>query len=301
MSFTQNNISISSGIIHTSIKILNYFKKEINIDEINEISNIFNSNIKYSLIFLDKCQFIKKINSNKYYILKDLKSIEYKEKINELLYEYLINFTPFWTKRIKWGLSTFLKDLTVNELHCFTESSLLDYNNIDNIFWWNKLPFYDDNNINLRTIGIIGEHLSIKYETEKTGQKPTQTSLLGGYHGYDILSKKINNLNENIYIECKSTINQKRIQISITKNEWESATNNNNDYYFHIWSINQKYKNSKLYIISSNEMKYHIPNPSDSKFGVFSIAEIDLTNYISKIEPNIIYENLSLFEYLPQE
>ena len=301
MSSTQNNINISSGIIHTSIKILTYFKKEINVNEINEISNVFNSNVKYSFLFLEKCQYIKKINSNKYFILKGINSIDYNDKVKELLYEYLIYFTPFWTKRIKWGLSTFIKDLSLNETHCFNEVSLLDYTNIENIFWWNKLPFFDDNNINLRTIGIIGEQLSLRYEFEKTGKTPTQTSLLGGFHGYDILSNEKNNPLINIYIECKTTIIQNKISISITNNEWESALKNENQYFFHIWNINLNLKLSKLYIISVNEMKIHIPNPSDSKFGFFSIAVIDLTNYIENVNPVIIYENLSIFEYLLQE
>jgi hypothetical protein len=81
MSSTQNNINISSGIIHTSIKILTYFKKEINVNEINEVSNIFNSNIKYSFLFLEKCQYIKKINSSKYYILKGINSNDYNDKV----------------------------------------------------------------------------------------------------------------------------------------------------------------------------------------------------------------------------
>jgi hypothetical protein len=301
MNSILNKLNISSGIIHTSIKILTYFEKEININEINKISVIFNSNIKYSIFFLENCHYIKKISSDRYFIIKEINSNDYKFKVRELLFEYLVNYSPFWTRRIKWGLSSFIKDLTLNETHCFNEAGLLDYSVIENILWWNKLPFFENNNLNLRTIGIIGEQLSIKYENERTKIEPTQISLLGGFHGYDILSKKTDNDYNNIYIECKTTINFKKVLISITKNEWESAIKNKNDYYFHIWIINTKLRFSKLYILSTYEMEFHIPNPSDSNYGVFSIAEIDLTNYILKKEPSVIYENLSLFEYLLQE
>lgn len=301
MNSFQNNLKISSGIIHTSIKILNYFKKEISVDEIYELSNIFNSNIKYSLIFLEECQFIKRITPTKYFIIKEIKSLKYIDIVRDLLNEYLIHYSPFWTKRIKWGLSSFTKDLSLNEIHCFNEANLLDFSNIDNILWWNKLPYFEDNNLNLRSIGIIGEQLSIKYENEIKGYTTTHVSLLGGFHGYDILSKENNNPLSNIYIECKTTTKQNQTVISITNNEWETAIKNSNNYFFHIWVINTNIKSSKLYVINVDDMKIHIPNPSDSKFGIFSTAEINLTSYINKMDPVIIYENLSIFEYLLQE
>ena len=137
MSFTLNKFKISSGILHTSIKILEYFKELIISDDIQKINKLFISDLSYSIIFLEQCGYIKKLNNKQYIILKSFDSSEYKLKIKELLKEYIINYNPLWTNRIKWGLSSMTKDLTINELHCFNEVALLDFNKIENIFWWN--------------------------------------------------------------------------------------------------------------------------------------------------------------------
>ena len=298
MSFTLNKFKISSGILHTSIKILEYFKELIISDDIQKINKLFISDLSYSIIFLEQCGYIKKLNNKQYIILKSFDSSEYKLKIKELLKEYIINYNPLWTNRIKWGLSSMTKDLTINELHCFNEVALLDFNKIENIFWWNELPYFEDQNINKRKIGAIGEYLTILYETNKTKSKPIQTSLIGSFHGYDVLSINNNILDTKKFIECKTTIMKDNYIINITINEWETAISNKDIYFFHIWKLDIKTKISVLYEISVEEMVEHIPKPSDSNYGNFTNASINLTTLLKDKKSSIEYNNLLIFEDL---
>jgi hypothetical protein len=301
MNSFQNNFTISSGIIHTSIKILDYFSHEVNLKDIANIKNVFLTDIKYPILFLEKCGYIKTLKNNEYVLLKNISNQNYIEQFKELLYQYIIEFKPIWINRIKWGLSSFTKDLSANELHCFKEVNLLDFDNFSNIIWWNNLPYFDEQNINLRTIGAIGEFLSLKYEKDRINLTPTHTSLLGGFHGYDILSKMQTGSNENKFIECKSTTNHNDCLINITINEWETALLNKEFYFFHIWKLHHKEKKSYLYEFSVEQMESHIPIRSVSKLGNFTNAQINLTNLLSQNYPLTQYENLSIFEYHLQE
>ena len=300
MSSSQNKLQLSSGILHTSIKILQNFKKVVKLQEILDLHKIFISEVQYSLIFLENCEYIKHISTNDYIILKSLEPIDYKNQLKELLYNYIIYYKPLWTERIKWGLSSFIKDMTLNESHCFQEVSLLDFENIENIFWWNKLPFYENENLSQRKVGAIGEFLTLKYEKKRSESTPIHISLLGSYHGYDILSLDNKYSNNKKLIECKATTSIKDIIINITRNEWDTALLNAQNYYFHIWKLDIQKRRAILYEITTDELSIHIPNPSNSTYGYFTNANVNLTKILKDKNTTIEYDNLLFFEYLLQ-
>ncbi len=301
MNSFPSKFTISSGILHTSIKILKYFHQDISYKDISKFRNVFITDIKYPLYFLEKCGYIKSIKGDDYVLIKNIIIGSHIEQFKELLRSYIIEFKPIWTDRIKWGLSTFIKDLNSNEIHCFNEVNLLDFKNFDNVMWWNELPFYENMNLNLRTIGSLGEFLSITYERDRIKIEPTHISLLGGYHGYDILSKVTESDIRNKLIECKTTINIAKCLLHLTINEWETALNNKEDYFFHVWILNIKENIATLYEFPVSEMIMHIPSPSISQLGKFTNAELDLTTLLKDTIPTSRYDNLSLFGYHLQE
>lgn len=123
----------------------------------------------------------------------------------------------------------------------------------------NKIDYIDKARKD-KKIGDIGEKYILKYEKEKLiainkeelSKKVIHISAeLGDSEGYDILSYNENG--DKIFIEVKSTIDNKQDQFFISANELEFANNHVDNYYiYRLYDIN---RSPKLTIYTYNDLK----------------------------------------------
>jgi hypothetical protein len=267
--------SLSSGIVNSVIKLIHTIKNnggEISNAELIELSPILYAPIESVIdfvVFLNCFNFKNEVVSinSEFNSLED--QIEIYRQINSI---FLSKVKPIWIERLKWGLQSVSESMDENTRHCFRESGLLEFNDIDVLKWWYSLPYFKGDERNMIT-GAIGELLTIHFEENVKGRKAVRDSLKSSSKGYDVSSSDHEGMN---FIESKTSENGSYIFIS--RNEWDKSKILN-PYYFYIWILNEQH--AELYIMSSFELIDHVPDKSRSGFGQFETCCVDIKKLLN--------------------
>lgn len=205
----------------------------------------------------------------------------------KILAVYIENCQPAWAQRIPYGRKEAYLIMTIEEQRCFIEADLIDSTNPDVIEWWDTIAARErvKKDSSLLDIGREGERITMLFEQQRTGIVPDWISVDSNLSGYDILSRRSNNSDDNILIEVKSS--HKSIEDAyciITRHEWETAqrSNNVNRYYFYVWILSADKKS--LAIIDVARMKQYIPIDSyEGKWEEVSIPFAAFENLFSQV------------------
>ena len=208
--------------------------------------------------------------------------------------EYIKKTNPPWAKRIKWGIKIevydYIKEKQGNLYSCLLDCGLLS-DGQETITWWYKNISVSNNNKN-ELIGLQGEFLSYKYETEIlriNKENVDHVSLKKSNVGYDILSVISNTSKALKPIEVKTSTRDNDPHIFLTRNEWEKASLKN--YVFHVWILDSINKSADLYFIWPDEIKKNVP--VDKGLGRWENTKIKIKNYCNKKVTtlnNVVYD-----------
>lgn len=178
-------------------------------------------------------------------------------------------------------------------------ADLFNFKDEEVIKWWKSIRnkkeqyFQDRNN----KVGACGEKLTVEFEESRLKNDNIdhpelfvkQVSLISNDFGYDVQSIRGNlflkskAIKDQLMIEVKSSSieNEKQFLCYLTKNEWETAKKNLDNFFFHCWiGINIKDCTAKKgpYILSAHEVEPLVPtNNSDQCQWELSKLLLDLT------------------------
>lgn len=183
-------------------------------------------------------------------------------KLRYQLHHVLAQSNESWTKKIADGRSEARRFLPADVQQIFKEAGLLEAWTDDLRTWWDSisLEVRFSRNKGLFEIGRKAEWLSMQYEHERTKQAPEWKCLETNYAGYDILSVLSSGSSVLQPIEVKgSTLRLKEATFVLTKNEWQTATDNEN-YTLHLWLLQDPPDPAKhLRVVPATKLEEHIP------------------------------------------
>ena len=225
--------------------------------------------------------------------VSDPSSEELREIVRVLLHQNKMSWVVFCSEDPK-AFRTAVPD---NWEQILDNCGLFNLSNSDIFKWWQALFFkYDqDKEARLKKIGDIGESLTYNLEKERVtddGYEPSVkvnwAASIDDTLGFDILS--INgvyhsNGNETpVYIEVKSSElkNLKLFRFYISRNEWDTALSNIENYFFYCWAgvkSNGAF-HSGPYIVSAKDIHKLVPSDQSTQ-GEWRECRItvDLTAY----------------------
>ena len=190
-----------------------------------------------------------------------LAELEYKDALVKQLEDMILNYNPVWGSFLPKGREEAIRFLPDGPKQCFKEAGFLGHFTDDLIDTWDKLALAYRNYSNQQRLetGRKGERLTMKYEEERTGNRPRWQALESNLSGYDILSRVDKNNDSPLLIEVKSTTSTvEAANLFITRNEWKVA-NSSNNYLMHLWILEP---NPKQIIVPKIEIEQHIPENS---------------------------------------
>lgn len=174
--------------------------------------------------------------------------------IRELLLPLIIETMPIWVTFIAKPLEERIIAIPEQWRQMLRNAELLDNPlSEDANKWWIRLQhsIEESDNRLRKTIGDAGENLTIKYEKERLlkdrhpnlAEKVEWVSKISDKFGFDVasflgyLTLNSGKPNDDIMIEVKSTtsISKKNFRFYLSRNEWEVANKNNQNYYFYLW------------------------------------------------------------------
>ncbi|MBT2289062.1 DUF3883 domain-containing protein [Paenibacillus albidus] len=192
---------------------------------------------------------------------------------------------PSWLYQLQFGreiVASCLRDnLEVDALQCLESAGLYSKDPDTSIVeWWDFLASFARNSEDSKKLksGRIGEMLTIEYETQRIAQlnaKPKWVSVENNFAGYDVMSfdSSPSGLKQKM-IEVKAC-KSRPISFYLTRNEWNSATNFGDNYYFHIWYIPQH----KLIELSVPQVEENVP--LNRGLGKWQTILIDVDSYLT--------------------
>lgn len=184
-----------------------------------------------------------------------------------ILTGYIEKSEPVWAKRIPYGRKEAYLIMTAEEQRCFDEAGLMESTDADVVEWWDFLAERERSkkDTSLLDAGREGERLTMRYEQQRTKVSPDWISIESNLAGYDILSRRTSDSDENILIEVKSSRkSMENAYCIITRHEWETAQrkNNANRYFFYLWKLSND--ETSLAIVDAVRMQAYIPVDSGS-------------------------------------
>lgn len=184
-----------------------------------------------------------------------------------ILTGYISNSEPAWAKRIPYGRKEAYLIMTAEEQRCFDEAGLMESTDADVVEWWDFLAERErtKKDTSLLDVGREGERFTMLYEQQRTNVSPEWISIESNLAGYDILSRRTSDSDENILIEVKSSRKSMENAFCIvTRHEWETAQRKNNvdRYFFYLWKLSRG--EISLAIVDVVRMQAYIPFDSGS-------------------------------------
>lgn len=281
-------MNISVGYFHSSLRLLevaksghNLYKPQSNYDEVFYLSPL-NEILNLSI----KCSWIKLIAEGKYELsergLEILAKGTYEEMMQEQLKDFMLTTRPTWSRALYTGRHEFCRYAPANVVECFKIANLLAPDPESSIVhWWDELSSYFRSIINTELLetGRYGERLTMEYEKQRTGMKPTWQAIESNFSGYDVLSVVSSDDMTPMQIEVKST--SQRIsdaRFVITKNEWQQAITSI-AFKFYLWSLTNV---KMLAILDISEIIPHIPENKGT--GKWSLVEIPMKVFDKRFE-----------------
>ena len=229
--------------------------------------------------------------------------------LRELLLPLILKIAPSWMAFSNLPLEERGLAIPPNAYEVLKKAGLLDTPlSYEAKKWWSALQ-QEDIEIDKKyrkMIGDIGEEITLKYEEDRLIKGCTQelskiidhVSKKNDNIGFDIssffgcLQPKIHCPHENLMIEVKSTTSSgDSFRFYLTRNEWEVANNNIDNYLFYMWrGINIEKRNSmhdEPTILSSKTISRYIPTDIN-KDGKWTECRIILN--FNEIKSDIIKE-----------
>lgn len=262
---------ISVNIVSQALLLVLAIKKH-GCDDIKEIEQLklpYGVNRDAAIAFAHQCEWLKICNRSIVFthfgetIADSFNGVMIDQSLwQAILAKYIKTSEPAWAQRIPYGRKEAYLIMTIEEQRCFDEAGLMDSTDAAVIDWWDSIAEYERaiKASSLVDIGREGERLTVLFEQERTGFTPEWISIESNLAGYDILSHKEGDSEDNILIEVKSS--NKAIDDAfciITRHEWETAQRKNNieRYFFYLWDISKK--SPVLAIVKPAEMQPYIP------------------------------------------
>lgn len=281
-------MKISVGYFHSSLRLLevtksdNYiYKPQSNYDEIfylSPLNDILNLSIK--------CSWIRIVGKDQFELsergLEILARSSYEERMQEQLKDFALAIRPTWSRALYAGRHEFCRYAPTNVVECFRIANLLAPDPDSSVVhWWDELSSYfrSLNNTELLETGRSGERLTMEYEKQRTGMKPTWQAIESNFSGFDVLSVVSSDDTTPMQIEVKSTSqNISDARFIITKNEWQQAITSI-AFKFYLWSLTNV---KMLAILDISEIIPHIPENRGT--GQWSLVEIPMKNFEKRFE-----------------
>ena len=268
---------LSIGLLHSVNKLLDIIQSyPLNADYLKQSKTFFISSVEDIVELSLKAGWIK-YKEEGYFSISDrgkdiLNSYDYEERLKKLLKDLIIIIEPAWSKKISHGRKEFQRYAPKEIFQCFVEAGLYNTElNDELIKWWDELSIISRNIRNAEALitGRLGEKLTLKYETLRTGYNPKWQALESNYSGYDILSRNSQSDDTPMQIEVKATrLKMKEAKIFITINEWKNA-NIAISFKFYLWII---CNSPLLAILDVNDIFDNIPqNAGEGQWETVSI------------------------------
>lgn len=198
----------------------------------------------------------------------------------KILNKHILAKKPYWLAFPDDDYEVFTSIIPNEWKDLFLAANLLDFSSGLTLSWWrNVFEQLDERETHhKKEVGRYGEMLTIAFERERLEKciiRDFQTlvlwvSQLSDSFGYDISSVTGNyssiNPRKKIKIEVKSTVstNPRRFRFYISRNEWETAMKEIEDYYFYFW-----------YSVDVSNMNAHFPPTVVRARDIVSLAPID--------------------------
>lgn len=185
-----------------------------------------------------------------------------------------------WIIYFNQDVELFKVSIPNNWLEILEMADLLNFNDNEVLEWWHTIikKKTEINDEKLKTIGLIGEKLTIDYEIDRilsdnitdAEKKVIWVSLISDDYGYDIISKSgiifdRDGIEKNIYIEVKSSelTNPQFFTFYITENEFRKALEFGEKYLFYCWPgisiVGKSSLTMNPYIIPSKRITEIVP------------------------------------------
>jgi|GEM_PF-1466743 len=185
-----------------------------------------------------------------------------------------------WIIYFNLDVEVFKVSIPNNWLEVLEMANLFNFQDGEVLDWWHSIikEKTEINDAKLKSIGIIGEKLTVDFEisrltTDNTldaNRSVVWVSLISDEFGYDVISKSgvlygSEKRNENIYIEVKSSelSNPSLFTFYITENEWNKAKELGDKYWFYCWpgiKLSEKTSiHNTPFIIPSNRIAGILP------------------------------------------
>ncbi|MFK9091722.1 protein NO VEIN domain-containing protein [Bacillus salipaludis] len=185
-------------------------------------------------------------------------------QLRDTLKNMIIQLRPFWAKVSYLGRAKVKHILCEDSIQCLQYAGLLAENPTEDVInWWEEISkiFRIINDEQKLKIGREGEKRTLQLEKQRIlenglNKEPRWIALEDNTVGYDILSYRKNHDNElyEIKIEVKAC-SFSPTHLILTRNEWKTALENKNTYFFQIWNLDV----NQLIEMNVSEMACHIP------------------------------------------
>lgn len=183
----------------------------------------------------------------------------YEAQLRQALLDYIDIEHPSWIQNASFGRSRVISFAGSQIAQVFAEAGLADGTSEAVVAFWDALAARargqrDDR---LAQIGRLGERLTLDYEANRTGLRPTWVAIDNNADGYDVLSVVGPADLQKLTIEVKTSTQGTYGFAMLTRNEWERAMESER-HAFHFWNLRDPLQ-PKLAIVSSEAMLNHMP------------------------------------------
>lgn len=201
----------------------------------------------------------------------------YEAQLRQALLDYIDIEHPSWVQNASFGRGRLISFAGSQIAQVFAEAGLADGTSETVVEFWDVLAARargqrDDR---LTQIGRLGERLTIGYEAQRTGRRPTWVAIDNNADGYDVLSVVGPADPQKLTIEVKTSTQGMAGFATLTRNEWEMAMESE-CHAFHFWNLRDS-SQPKLSIVSNEKMLEHMPQ--DHGLGQWGCTKIPFSAF----------------------
>jgi len=210
-------------------------------------------------------------------------TVGYEAQLRQALFDYIDIERPSWVQSAVFGRGRVISFAGSQIAQVFAEAGLTDGTGDAVVAFWDALAarargLRDDR---LTEIGRLGERLTIDFETQRTGRRPTWVAIDNNADGYDVLSVVGVSDSKHLTIEVKTSTQGTSGFAMLTRNEWEMAMESE-FHVFHFWSLRDPAQ-PKLAIVSNETMIEHMP--LDKGHGRWDCTRIPFAAFLETFKP----------------
>lgn len=210
----------------------------------------------------------------------------YEAQLRQALLDYIDVEHPSWVQNASFGRGRVVAFAGSQVAQVFVEAGLADGISDAVVAFWDAMAARargqrDDR---LTQIGRMGERLTIAFETQRTGRRPTWTAIDNNADGYDVLSVVAPTDFKQLTIEVKASTQGVSGVVMLTRNEWEMATESE-AHVFHLWNLRDE-SQPKLAIVGNEQMLEHVP--VDQGHGVWDCTKVPFTAFVETFKTTTI-------------